>query len=299
MGGGHADNRKGFAGDDCVHRHDLWRVCGGHAAQGAGRPVLFSWTGCYAGVNGGWDFRRDRFQLRPSGNYANPLVVTQPPNLAGTGDFPANLAFLTTNYSQSGSGATVGGTFGCQEQRGSWVYGLEGDVNWSNARTTVDAAIAQSLDQGNLGFINPAHTEHVTNTLQGFATIRGRIGFASDRFLAYVTGGAALGVYKSETAVLFQTLGGNVVYNGAQHIGSDTFHRFGGTVGAGAEYAFTNNWSFKVEYLALIFIQRDRNYSSPLVAAAVPFAPGYSWGTTINTTTEHIVRAGLNFKFGP
>jgi outer membrane immunogenic protein len=240
-------------------------------------PVLFSWTGCYAGVNGGWDFRRDRFQLRPSGNYANPLVVTQPPNLAGTGDFPANLAFLTTNYSQSGSGATVGGTFGCQE----------------------DAAIAQSLDQGNLGFINPAHTEHVTNTLQGFATIRGRIGFASDRFLAYVTGGAALGVYKSETAVLFQTLGGNVVYNGAQHIGSDTFHRFGGTVGAGAEYAFTNNWSFKVEYLALIFIQRDRNYSSPLVAAAVPFAPGYSWGTTINTTTEHIVRAGLNFKFGP
>jgi outer membrane immunogenic protein len=113
-------------------------------------PVLFSWTGCYAGVNGGRDYRRDRVHLEPTGNYGNRAII-EPPNNIGSGD-PPTLPFLTHDYSQSGSGGTVGGTLGCQQQQGSWVLGIEGDLNWANAKTTVDAAYAPFPDRTNPAF---------------------------------------------------------------------------------------------------------------------------------------------------
>jgi outer membrane immunogenic protein len=68
----------------------------------------------------------------------------------------------------------------------------------------------------------------------------------------------------------------------------------GWAAGAGAEWALTNNWSVKAEYLYLRF--DAFSYASPLIAAAVPFAPGYAWSTTI-TPREHVLRFGVNYKF--
>jgi outer membrane immunogenic protein len=138
----------------------------------------------------------------------------------------------------------------------------------------------------------------VTNQIQNFATIRGRIGFAADRLLVFVTAGAAFANYKSDTAILFGTgVGAGRTFEGVQHIGSLSYQRIGAAVGGGAEYAFTDRWSFKVEYLALLF--SGQAYSSPLVAATNPFIPGYTWLTRFDSSTEHIVRAGLNFRFTP
>jgi hypothetical protein len=61
----------------------------------------------------------------------------------------------------------------------------------------------------------------------------GRIGYAIDRWMPYITGGEAFGDVKMTTNT------------GA----SETHTRFGWTVGAGVEHAFLSPWTFNVEYL--------------------------------------------------
>jgi outer membrane immunogenic protein len=68
------------------------------------------------------------------------------------------------------------------------------------------------------------------------------VGFAWDRIYLYATGGGAgakLGVTVCNTVTLFCV--------------SDSTVRWGWTVGAGMEWAFWDNWSFKAEYLHVDF----------------------------------------------
>ena len=67
-------------------------------------PAVFSWTGPYIGINGGYGFGRSDF--------SDPF---------GTGSFDV-------------TGGVVGGTIGYNYQMGQFVLGLEGDGDWSNLR---------------------------------------------------------------------------------------------------------------------------------------------------------------------
>ena len=91
----------------------------------------------------------------------------------------------------------------------------------------------------------------------------------------------------------FSTVPALGVYNGAVHVGSASSNQMGWVAGGGVEWAMTNNWSVKAEYLYLRF--DAFSYASPLVAAAAPFAPGYAWNTVI-TPREHVLRLGVNYK---
>jgi len=258
-------------------------------------PVTaYSWGGCYVGANGGWIGGLGTSDLAPSGNYLNATGVAAPPNAAGTGDYAVNIAALSHSYSPRGSGGVLGGQIGCNWQSGAFVYGGELDGQWSSLADTADASFAAFADVGNPTFTNAAHSEHVSNKLNWFSTLRARAGYAWDRWLIYATGGLALGGVKSETNVSFATLGGLSVYSGAVHSGSETFTRVGWTIGAGAEYAFSGPWSLKAEYLYINL--GTHSYNSPLVASAATAAPGYSWSTTVRERAQ-VVRVGLNYKF--
>src|SRR5262249_61633697 len=65
------------------------------------------------------------------------------------------------------------------------------------------------------------------------ATVRGRLGYGADRFMPYVTGGAAFGNIKAPVPGLATTSSDNA----------------GWTIGAGLEAALALNWTAKVEYL--------------------------------------------------
>ena len=98
----------------------------------------------------------------------------------------------------------------------NWVWGIEGDIDYVNAKGTADAAICSGC----------------TFKDTWLATLRGRLGYSVDRWLPYITGGGASGnAYVSSP-------GGAV---------SDT--KGGWSAGAGIEWAFLPNWSAKVEYL--------------------------------------------------
>ena len=68
------------------------------------------------------------------------------------------------------------------------------------------------------------------------ASLRGRAGYAFDRTLIFATGGVAFTQFSAEA-----NLGNGVSLNADQSL-------TGWTIGAGAEYAFTNNWIGRLEY---------------------------------------------------
>jgi len=124
----------------------------------------------------------------------------------------------TTTGSYNQSGGIFGGTIGYNLQTGSLVLGLEGDF---------DASWIKGTETASCG------TPGCETKNTWFGTARGRIGYAWDRYLPFITGGAAFGDIKMTTPVST----------------SQTTTNVGWTVGGGVEYAFMGPWSAKIEYL--------------------------------------------------
>ncbi len=154
------------------------------------------------------------------------------------------------------SGGTVGLTLGYNWQSlgTPWVFGVEADINWADFKG---------------GFTSAACPFGCSTQTDWFGTVRGRIGYAVDRVMPYVTGGLAFG-----------DVGANI--NGFAASG-DT--NFGWTVGAGLEGALAPNWTAKIEYL---YMDLGGVNCGALLCGPV--------ASNIDFTT-HIVRAGLNYKF--
>jgi outer membrane immunogenic protein len=161
--------------------------------------------------------------------------------------------------SNSPTGFLAGGTIGYNWQSGAIVYGVEGDWSWSNVKDSVRC-----------GAVGTCETRQ-----DWFGTARGRIGYAFDRWLPYVTGGAAFARLKAT--------------NTNPGFSSATSTQIGWTAGVGLEYAILGNWTAKIEYLYADLGSFDCG------TACGPLASGNNV-----SFTENIVRAGLNYKFsGP
>jgi opacity protein-like surface antigen len=72
------------------------------------------------------------------------------------------------------SGLLAGGQIGFNWQSGNWVFGIEAQASWTNADGRHDTP-----------------TTFFTTEVKWLGTIAGRIGWARDRLLLYVKGGAA------------------------------------------------------------------------------------------------------------
>ncbi|MBB4197607.1 outer membrane immunogenic protein [Rhodoblastus sphagnicola] len=140
-------------------------------------PVsTFSWTGFYAGIEGGADFLNTKAR---------------------------------NSVSYDRTGGLVGGVVGYNYDLGNkFVLGLEGDAG------------------GVLGSDKTVNGVKVDSNY--YANVRGRVGYTVvDRALLYVAGGVAFG---------------DVKYAGT------TDDRIGYTIGAGLDYACTNNLIGRIEY---------------------------------------------------
>lgn len=155
-------------------------------------------------------------------------------------------------------GGMFGGTLGYNWQAGAIVYGLEGDFDWSGVKGSVACG--------------PFALDTCETSNRWLATFRGRLGYAFDRWLPYVTVGGAYGDVKATAS-------------GAGISVSSSKSQLGWTAGAGLEYAFLGNWTAKVEYLYVDLGTFD--------AGIAPVVNNVSF-------KENIIRAGLNYKFsGP
>lgn len=140
------------------------------------------------------------------------------------------------------SGVIGGGQIGYNYQLGSFVVGVEADL--------IGSAIAGSYTVG--GF-------KARSGIDWFGTVRGRLGYAWDRFLVYSTGGFAYG-----DVSLTYALGGLSV--------GQTRLQTGWTAGLGIEYALTPQISIKAEYKHVVLgsdtFLRQVGYDAQLRAEA-------------------------------
>jgi outer membrane immunogenic protein len=223
----------------------------------------FSWSGCYAGINGGGNWNSTSFTI---GN--NNPGFFGPAFAAGV---------IPGSHSLDTSGGIVGGQAGCNYQTGNYVIGIEGDADW------VDRKGSQAISTNVTGFFPAVAT--ATETLQSLSTIRGRLGYAFDHLLLHGTGGIAFG----NTNDFYSFTSGP---GGVTLLNTYSSNRLGGTAGAGVEYAFGYGWSAKLEGLWYRL-----NSTQFLVGGTAPGLPaGAALVVTPNSDSGWMLKAGLNYK---
>jgi outer membrane immunogenic protein len=157
------------------------------------------------------------------------------------------------------SGVFGGGQIGFNAQQGGFVWGVEADIQASGQK-----------GRSTFVFAGP-NTLTVDFKVPWFATVRGRAAIANGPSMFFVTGGAAYANGEA-TATL----------NGVSASASES--RWGWTVGAGYEGMLAGQWSWKIEYLFLSIPDKDFNLGG---------------GATVTESAhDHLVRIGLNYRFG-
>jgi outer membrane immunogenic protein len=239
----------------------LQRPVSGTSAMAADLPVKapvyrapvvapFNWTGLYGGIHVGY-------------GWSNSTAIEA--------DYPP----LSPPLDQNSSGVIGGGQIGYNWQIArNWVVGIEGDFSGTGIhKTTIEPWITNGV---------PVFFLMAERNINWLATLRGRFGYAFDRWLIYATGGGAWG---------------NVTYGAGPFItggpgawlkvtSSNTSS--GWTIGAGVEYGFTDNWTARLEYLYYNF----GGASVTNVAPTVPTATQIWDRNKIN-----VARLGVNYKF--
>jgi len=242
--------------------------------QVASSPAVVSnWSGLYLGLNAGVAFGGGATQTLGfdlSGIVVGPVNAAQM-NGAGVGGRPGAFA--------------GGGQIGWNWQSDSMVAGFEADIQ---GLADADATRTQT---GVVTIIIPLTTTvSTTRRLDYLGTVRGRIGWdIAPGWLLYATAGVAYGGVSAST----RTLQSNIVGFGVSAGGTSGI-RAGWTGGAGVEWAFSRNWSAKLEYLH--YDLGRMSYAQPALASIG--APIYAAVSTSFRETGNLVRAGVNYRFG-
>ena len=246
-------------------------------APRAAPAPYFSWSGFYVGahVGYGWadfDFRDPYIELNQPVLFLPGLIIGVP---------------LERTY--DGSNFLGGLQAGVNAQFGPIVVGVEGDVSW----TKIDGAF-RSTSSSLGGAITTA--EGVSTNLDWLATLRGRLGWAFDRFLVYGTGGVAFGGVDGAGDITV-----TIVNTGTLSLAaSDRRTHVGWAAGAGVEGIITPNITAKVEYLYadLGWLKHEGPATiGGTLAAALP--PGLSIrGGGDFAAAVHTVKLGINYRFG-
>ena len=191
---------------------------------------LWSWTGFYVGINGGYGW--------------------------GNIDDDDNGLFGPTTYNLDADGGVIGGQIGYNWQMDRFVFGVESDAQYANLSSTNN----QLFDFDGDGTADDSLG--IEAELNWFGTTRLRAGFAPGRFLIFATGGLAYG-----DADVGYSFNGDV--NDVFLSSRDDETRLGWTVGGGVEGAITDNVTAKLEYLYVDLGDQDNAYRYTSAGTAI------------------------------
>ena len=191
------------------------------------------WSGFYVGAEAGYGFDQSRLDF----NGINYFVPLDPQGIV------AGL-YAGANY----------------QMPSNLVLGVEVDANFLGAQSS-------GLAGNNAGVPDPKFGYYSKEKLNG--ALRGRVGYASGRFMPFVAGGLAVADYE----------------HGAAFVGLFSADKtyVGWTLGAGLEYAATDKLVLRAEY-------RYANYGSQHFVV-----PGWT-DSDVNLYTNEVL-VGVSFKF--
>jgi outer membrane immunogenic protein len=245
-------------------------------------PPVFSWTGCYVGgfAGGAWEGSKVA-EFTDLGNASFASF---------SGGVSAARIVPSHSYSVGNSDGSFigGGTLGCNWQPvGSpFVLGLEGEFGYLKLKgDTFDP----NTIAGNQTISDVSGSARVGDW---YGMVTGRLGYAFDRVLLYVKGGAAF--VRTQASVLDQCVSAGCGNWFVSTSGSETVTTW--TIGGGLEWAFAQNWSVKAEYM---FIGLDNQFQTSglgttgtgAVVSGGPFVFNHRFDG-INTA-----KVGLNYRF--
>jgi outer membrane immunogenic protein len=210
--------------------------------DGAAVPVA-AWSGFYAGVNAGGGWTGDQLAYSPT-----VFTGVTPGGWFGGGQIGYNWQVIP-QY-----GPFIG--------YGSLVLGIETDLQGA-------------------GFSDSARDtgDYFKSQLDYFGTVRGRIGYATDRSLYYVTGGLAYGGLQNEADIA-----------GLGKFNIDTT-AVGYALGGGIELKTGHSWSLKAEYQYINLGSND-----PVSQVHGSYSAN---GGKVSDDDFHTIRVGLNYFVGP
>jgi outer membrane autotransporter protein len=169
------------------------------------------------------------------------------------------------------------------------VLGVEGDIAGTNLHGGRTAGAADGLPGP--GF-SPAFFT-IQDRTNWMATVTGRAGYAWNRTLFYVKGGAAFEDSSTTVSCIFGPTATLLLFNCRNQalavtpgFSTANYTRVGWTVGYGTEFDLGKNWSAKAEYDYLSF---DRH--TALATDGTTFLTDKSWVSQ--------VKVGVNYKFSP
>jgi outer membrane immunogenic protein len=221
----------------------------------------YDWSGFYLGINGGYGVGADPFNQVLSGTPAGSSSI---------------------NSRVTPLGGLFGGQVGYNYQMGHVVFGLEGDIQWADQNDTAGCGL-ECIVEPAIGATDTLGS--VQQKITWFGTARGRLGWANDGWLFYVTGGGAWGGVSTTTTASVANVGGLSFFNTntANHTQS------GWVLGGGTEVRIAGPWTAKFEYLYM-------DLGSTTDTLALSTSPAASL-TTKSWIHDNIVRVGLNYKF--
>jgi outer membrane immunogenic protein len=247
-------------------------------------PASYNWSGFYIGLNAGAAFGRSKASTSPDCSLAaGPAYIC---DNVGLGADNAAAVSASGSGTITDTGFTGGLQAGYNFQRNNMVYGLETDYG------------AFKLNGSRLGSgrylttVGPApgdaYTMGSSFSANWLFTLRGRLGtVVMPNLMVYATGGLALTRLTVGNAYTDQAGLANMGAGSSSSSAAKT----GWVLGGGLEWALTNNWSVKGEYLYVDFgkVTTTLNMSDP---------GGYAQAiSTSSGLSAHVARAGINYRF--
>jgi high affinity Mn2+ porin len=226
-------------------------------------PTIMNWAGMYLGASLGATFPTHAGErLQAGSGFGSPVFDLYPGSLTRTG-------------------VTVGAQMGHNWQHGPFVWGFESDFSLLDGRQGPNGSFPAPTAYAPAPLF---YTLQQNTSANYFASLRARAGYAYDRTLFYLTGGVAAGGARGPGVITIYTNGSQYIYPAPWSQSSRMKYAFG----AGFEYALTNEWTARAEYLFL---------SQSLNTQIFDDGAGYQYISRIRNENS-ILRFGMNYYFG-
>jgi outer membrane immunogenic protein len=187
-------------------------------------------------------------------------------------------SLFLTNFNNNRGVFIGGGQIGGNYQIGQFVIGGEWDFDWAANNNNSAGVIIPGV--GNIA---------ITNNDRWITTVAARFGWAINNWLIY---GKAGGGWVGSNNFMVTNLTTGASFTCGTFSNFDCHNSTGGwLVGAGFEYAITNNWTVKAEYDYLGL--ENRTF---VVPAGAPFLAGDTFTSNHNRNVQ-MVKVGFNYLF--
>ena len=245
--------------------------CLGFNTARAESPAGIDWSGFYLGGSVGANMTR----AETSTTVADSVSYFTPPDplqISNAGKGGSDLSEWNESFGlQGGYGHQFGGLF----------IGIEASAQTLSFSETRSRTVEYLSSSGN------DFTLRQSVEAQWMASLRPRLGWAQDRWLAYVTGGVAM------TRVEMDYRFNDTTSFVASSRSKSEKTKLGWTAGIGGEYAIDENWSIRTEYLY-------SNFGSLGTASDVMLDNG-GFTASLNHSADlqvHSAMLGVSYRFG-